>query len=142
MSDADELAAEVAAGRALALHHPVRGLLPMAHAFATDDGLAFAEPDWDYLLAAGTRLLHAVAGQVHHSGAGWMVELAEGGQAAIVPLDDAKLRRLGLVDWAPGDRDLCLLLIRQSVAPSARDVTPAWIEPAAGAWPEAGLGQE
>jgi hypothetical protein len=142
MSDADELAAEVATGRALALHHPARGLLPMAHAFATDDGLAFAEPGWDHLLAAGTRLLHAVAGQVRRSGAGWTIELAEGGQAAIVPLDDARLRRLGLADWSPGDRDLCLLLIRQSVAPSAREVAPAWIEPAAAAWPAAGLGQE
>ena len=114
----------------------------MAHAFATDDSLAFAELGWDHLLAAGTRRLHAVVGQVRRSGAGWMVETAEGGQAAIVPLDDAKLRRLQLEDWAPGDRDLCLLLIRQSVAPSARDVTPMWIEPAAGARPEAGLGRE
>jgi hypothetical protein len=122
MSDADELAAEVAAGRALALHHPVRGLCPMAHAFACDEGFVFAELGWDHLLAAGTRRLHAVVGQVRRSGAGWMVETAEGGQAAIVPLDDAKLRRLQLEDWAPGDRDLCLLLIRHSVAPSARDL--------------------
>ena len=142
MSDADELAAEVAAGRALAIHHPVRGLLPIAHAFATDDGLAFAELGWDDLLAAGTRRLHAVVGRVRPLGAGWVVELAEGRQAVIVPLDDAKLRRLRLEDWSPGDRDLCLLLIRQSVAPSARDVTPMWIEPAAGARPEAGLGRE
>jgi hypothetical protein len=76
--------AEVAAGRALALHHPVRGLLLMAHAFATDDGIAFAEPGWDHLLAAGPRRLHAVAGRVRRSGAGWTVEMAEGGQAAIV----------------------------------------------------------
>ena len=114
MSDADELAAEIAAGRALALHHPARGLLPMAHAFATDDGIAFAEPGWDHLLAAGTRPLHAVVGRVRRSGAGWTVEMADGEQAAIVPLDDAKLRRLRLEDWSPGDRDLCLLLIRQS----------------------------
>ena len=98
MSDADELAAEVAAGRALAIHHPVRGLLPMAHAFATDDGIAFAELGWDDLLAAGTRRLHAVVGRVRPSGAGWAVELAEGGRAVIVPLDDAKLRRLQLED--------------------------------------------
>jgi hypothetical protein len=142
MSDADELAAEVAAGRALAIHHPVCGLLPIAHAFATDDGIAFAELGWDDLLAAGTRRLHAAVGRVRPSGAGWAVELAEGGQAMIVPLDDAKLRRLQLEDWLPGDRDLCLLLIRQSVAPSARDVTPMWLELVAGARPEASLGQE
>ena len=128
MSDADELAAEVAAGRALALHHPTRGLLPMAHAFATDDGIAFAEPGWDHLLAPGARRLHAVAGQVRRAGAGWTVEMAGDEQALIVPLDDAKLRRLQLEDWAPGDRDLCLRLIRQSVAPSARDATPGWVE--------------
>ena len=122
MSDADELAVEVAAGRALALHHPGRGLLPMMHAFATDDGLAFADPGWDSLSATGTHPFHAVAGQVRRSGAGWMVEMAEGGQAAIVPLDAAKLRRLQFEDWSPGNRDLCLLQIRHSVAPSARDV--------------------
>jgi hypothetical protein len=122
MSDTNELVAEVAAGRALALHHPERGLLPMAHAFATDDGLAFAEPGWDHLPAAGPRRLHAVVGRVRRAGAGWAVEMAEGEQALIVPLDDAKLRRLQLEDWSPGDRDLCLLQIRHSVAPSARDV--------------------
>jgi hypothetical protein len=142
MADADELAAEVAAGRALAIHHPGRGLLPMAHAFATDDGLAFAELGWDDLLAAGTRRLHAVVGQVRPLGAGWAVELAEGGQAAIVPLDDAKLRRLRLEAWSPGDRDLCLRLIRQLVAPSARDAAPMWLELVVGTRPEAGLGQE
>ncbi len=142
MSDADELAAEVAAGRALALHHPARGLLPMAHAFATDDGIAFAEPGWDHLLAAGTRRLHAVVGRVRRAGAGWAVEMAEGGQALIVPLDDAKLRRLQIEDWSPGDRDLCLRLIRQSVAPSARDAKPMWVELVPGARPEADLGQE
>jgi hypothetical protein len=142
MSDADELAAEIAAGRVLGLHHPVRGLLPMAHAFATDDGIAFAEPGWDHLLAVGTRRLHAVVGRVQRSGAGWTVETAEGGQAAIVPLDDAQLRRLQLEDWSPGDRELCLLLIRQSVAPSARGATPEWVELTAGARPEAGLRQE
>jgi hypothetical protein len=142
MSDADKLAAEIAAGRALALHHPVRGLLPMAHAFATDDGLAFAEPGWDHLLAAGARRLHAVAGQVRRAGAGWAVEMAGGEQALIVPLDDAQLRRLEFEDWSPGDRGLCLRLIRQSVAPSAREATPGWIELVAGARPEAGLGQE
>ena len=142
MSDTDELVAEVAAGRALALHHPGRGLRPMAHVFATDDGIAFAEPGWDHLLAAGPRRLHAVAGRVRRSGAGWTVEIAEGGQAAIVPLDDAKLRRLRLEDWSPGGRELCLLLIRQSVVPSARDAAPMWPELVAGARPEAGLGQE
>jgi hypothetical protein len=142
MSDADELAAEIAAGRALALQHPLRGLLPMAHAFATDDGLAFAEPGWDHLLAVGTRRLHAVVGRVRRAGAGWAVEMAGGEEALIVPLDDAKLRRLELEDWSSGDRELCLLLIRQSVAPSAREAAPRWIEPAAGARPEAGLGQE
>jgi hypothetical protein len=142
MSDADELVDEVAAGRALALHHPGRGLLPMAHAFATDDGLAFAEPGWDHLFGASTRPFHAVAGQVRRSGAGWAVEMAEGEQALIVPLDDAQLRRLQLEDWSPGDRDLCLRLIRQSVAPSAREATPTWVELVAGARPEADLGQE
>jgi hypothetical protein len=142
MSDADELVAEVAAGRALALHHPVRGLLPMVHAFATDDGIAFAEPGWDHLLAAGTRRLHGVVGRVRRAGAGWAVEMAEGEPALIVPLDDAKLRRLQLEDWSPGDRDLCLRLIRQSVVPSARDATPGWVELVAGARPGAGLGQE
>jgi hypothetical protein len=144
MSDADELVAEVAAGRALALHHPGRGLLPMVHAFATDDGLAFAEPGWDHLLAAGARRLHAVAGRVRRAGAGWTVEMAEGEPALIVPLDDAKLRRLQLEDWSPGDRELCLLLIQQSVAPSARDATPTCVGLMAGARPEAdpGLGQE
>ncbi len=68
--------------------------------------------------------------------------MAEGEQAAIVPLDDAKLRRLQLEDWSPGDRDLCLLQIRQSVAPSARDATPMWAGLATGARPEANLGQE
>jgi hypothetical protein len=144
MSDADELAAEVAAGRALALHHPGRGLLPMAHAFATDDGLAFAEPGWDHLPAVGPRRLHAVVGRVRRAGAGWAVEMAEGEPALIVPLDDAKLRRLQLEDWSPGDRDLCLLLIRQSVSPSAREATPTWVGLVAGARPEVdlGLGQE
>jgi hypothetical protein len=142
MSDADELAAEIAAGRALALQHPLRGLLPMAHAFATDDGLAFAEPGWDHLLAAGPRRLHAVAGRVRRSGAGWTVEMADGGRAAIVPLNDAQLRRLRLEDWAPGDRDLCLLLIRQSVAPSARDTSPMWAGLVAGARSAADPGQE
>jgi hypothetical protein len=139
MSDADELVAEIAAGRALALHHPGRGLLPMAHAFATDDGIAFAEPGWDHLLAAGTRRLHAVVGRVRRAGAGWAVEMAEGEQALIVPLDDAQLRRLQLEDWAPGDRDLCLLLIRQSVAPSAREATPVGPGLVAGAQPGADL---
>ena len=142
MSDADELATEIAAGRALALHHPVRGLLPMAHAFATADGIAFAEPGWDHLLAAGPRRLHAVVGRVRRAGAGWAVEMAGGEEALIVPLDDAKLRRLELEDWSSGDRELCLLLIRQSVAPSARAATPGWSELAAGARPEAGLGPE
>jgi hypothetical protein len=142
MSDADELAAEVTAGRALAIYQPGRGLLPMAHAFATDDGIAFAEPGWDHLLAAGPRRFHALVGRVRQAGAGWTVETAEGGQAAIVPLDDAKLRRLQLEDWSPGDPELCLRLIRQSVAPSARDATPRWVELTAGARPEAGLGQE
>jgi hypothetical protein len=142
MSDADELAAEIAAGRVLALHHPARGLLPMAHAFATDDGIAFAEPGWDHLLAAGPRRLHAVVGRVRRAGAGWMVETAGGEPAPIVPLDDAKLRRLEFEDWSPGGRELCLLLIRQSVAPSARDATPGWVELVAGARPEADLGQE
>jgi hypothetical protein len=76
MSDADELATEIAAGRALALQHPVRGLLLMAHAFATDDGLAFAELGWDHLFGASTRPFHAVAGRVRRSGAGWAVEMA------------------------------------------------------------------
>jgi hypothetical protein len=142
MSDADELAAEIAAGRVLALHHPARGLLPMAHAFATDDGIAFAEPGWDHLLAAGPRRLHAVVGRVRRAGAGWVVETAGGEPAPIVPLDDAKLRRLEFEDWFPGGRELCLLLIRQSVAPSARDATPGWVELVAGARPEADLGQE
>jgi hypothetical protein len=142
MSDADELAAEIAAGRALALHHPMRGLLPMVHAFATDDGIAFAEPGWDHLLAAGARRLHAVAGRVRRAGAGWAVEIAEGEPALIMPLDDAQLRRLQLEDWSPGDRDLCLLLIRQSVAPSAREVTPVWVELVAGGRSAADLGQE
>ena len=114
----------------------------MAHAFAIDDGLAFAEPGWDHLLAAGPRRLHAVAGRVRRAGAGWTVEMAGDEQALIVPLDDAKLRRLQLEAWAPGDRDLCLLLIRQSVAPSARDAAPTWAGLAAGARPETGLGQE
>jgi hypothetical protein len=144
MSDADELAAEVAAGRALALHHPGRGLVLMAHAFATDDGIAFAEPGWDDLLAAGARRLHALAGRVRRSGAGWTVEMVEGEPALIAPLDDAQLRRLQMEDWPPGDRDLCLLLIRQSVAPSARDAAPTCVGLMAGARPEAdpGLGQE
>jgi hypothetical protein len=142
MSDVDELVAEIAAGRALAIHHPVRGLLPMAHAFATDDGIAFAEPGWDHLLAAGPRRLHAVAGRVRRSGAGWTVEMVEGEEALIVPLDDARLRRLRLEDWSPGDRDLCLLLIRQSVAPSARDAAPTWAGPVAGARPAPDPGQE
>jgi hypothetical protein len=142
MSDADELVAEIAAGRALALHHPMRGLLPMVHAFATDDGIAFAEPGWDHLLAAGARRLHAVAGRVRRAGAGWAVEIAEGEPALIMPLDDAQLRRLQLEDWSPGDRDLCLLLIRQSVAPSAREVTPVWVELVAGGRSAADLGQE
>ena len=142
MSDVDELVAEIAAGRALAIHHPVRGLLPMAHAFATDDGIAFAEPGWDHLLAAGPRRLHAVAGRVRRSGAAWTVEMVEGEEALIVPLDDARLRRLRLEDWSPGDRDLCLLLIRQSVAPSARDAAPTWAGPVAGARPAADPGQE
>jgi hypothetical protein len=142
MSDADELVAEIAAGRALALHHPMRGLLPMVHAFATDDGIAFAEPGWDHLLAAGARRLHAVAGRVRRAGAGWAVEIAEGEPALIVPLDDAQLRRLQLEDGSPGDRDLCLLLIRQSVAPSAREVTPVWVELVAGGRSAADLGQE
>ena len=142
MSDTDELVAEVAAGRALALHHPGRGLRPMAHVFATDDGIAFAEPGWDHLLAAGPRRLHAVAGRVRRAGAGWTVEMAGDEQALIVPLDDAKLRRLQLEAWAPGDRDLCLLLIRQSVAPSARDAAPTWAGPVAGARPAADPGQE
>ena len=140
MSDTDELVAEVAAGRALALHHPGRGLRPMAHVFATDDGIAFAEPGWDHLLAAGPRRLHAVAGRVRRSGAGWAVKIAEGEEALIVPLDDAKLRRLQLEDWSPGGRELCLLLIRQSVAPSARDAAPTWAGPVAGARPAADLG--
>jgi hypothetical protein len=140
MSDADELVAEVAAGRALALQHPLRGLLPMAHAFATDGGIAFAEPGWDGLSAAGTHPFHAVAGRVRRSGAGWTVETVEGEEALIVPLDDARLRRLRLEDWSPGDRDLCLLLIRQSVAPSARDAAPTWAGPVAGARPAADLG--
>ncbi len=63
MSDADELAAEVAAGRALALHHPVRGLCPMAHVFACDEGFVFADHGWDHLFAANARPFHAVAGQ-------------------------------------------------------------------------------
>jgi hypothetical protein len=142
MSDADELAAEVAAGRVLALQHPVRGLRPMAHVFACDEGFVFADPGWDGLAVVGMQPFHAVAGQIRRSGAGWMVEMAEGGQAMIVPLDDAKLRRLRLEDWSPGDRDLCLRLIRQSVAPSARDVRPMWLELAAGARPEARLGRE
>jgi hypothetical protein len=144
MSDADELAAEAADGRALALHHPVHGLLPMAHVFATDDGLAFADHGWDQLLAAGTHPFHAVAGRVRRSGAGWVVETVEGEEALIVPLDDAKLRRLQIEDWSPGDRDLCLQQIRQSVAPSAREVTPTWVGLVAGARSEAdlGLGQE
>jgi hypothetical protein len=114
----------------------------MAHAFATDDGIAFAELGWDHLLAAGTRRLHAVVGRVRRAGAGWAVEVAEGEKALIVPLDDAKLRRLQLEDWSPGDRDLCLRLIRQAVAPSARDATPRWVELVAGARPEADLAQE
>jgi hypothetical protein len=142
MSDVDELVAEIAAGRALAIHHPVRGLLPMAHAFATDDGIAFAESGWDHLLAAGPRRLHAVAGRVRRSGAGWTVETVEGEEALIVPLDDAQLQRLQLEDWSPGGRELCLLLIRQSVAPSARDAAPTWAGPVAGARAEAGLRQE
>jgi hypothetical protein len=142
MSDADELVAEVAAGRALALQHPLRGLLPMAHAFATDGGIAFAELGWDHLLAAGTHPFHAVAGRVRRSGAGWTVETVEGEEALIVPLDDAQLRRLQLEDWSPGGRELCLLLIRQSVAPSARDAAPTWAGPVAGARAEAGLRQE
>jgi hypothetical protein len=142
MSDADELAAEVAAGRALAIYQPGRGLLPMAHAFTTDDGIAFAELGWDHLLAVGTRRLHAVVGRIRRAGAGWAVEMAEGEQALIVPLDDAKLRRLQFEDWSPGDRDQCLLLIRQSVALSARDATPGWGKLMAGARPKAGLGQE
>jgi hypothetical protein len=142
MSDADELAAEIAAGRALALQHPLRGLLPMAHAFATDDGLAFADHGWDHLLAAGTHPFHAIAGRVRRSGAGWAVEMAEGEEALIVPLDDARLRRLQIEDWSPGDRDLCLQQIRQSVAPSARDAAPVWAGPVAGARPEADPGQE
>ena len=96
----------------------------------------------DRLSAADMRPFHAIAGRVRRSGAGWTVEMADGGWAAIVPLDDAKLRRLELEAWAPGDRDLCLLLIRQSVAPSARDAAPMWPELVAGARPEAGLGQE
>ena len=112
----------------------------MAHVFATDDGIAFAEPGWDHLLAAGPRRLHAVAGRVRRSGAGWAVKIAEGEEALIVPLDDARLRRLRLEDWSPGGRELCLLLIRQSVAPSARDATPGWVELVAGARPEADLG--
>jgi hypothetical protein len=142
MSDADELAAEIAAGRALALQHPVRGLLPMVHAFATDGGIAFAEPGWDGLSAAGTHPFHAVAGRVRRSGAGWTVEMAEGEEALIVPLDDARLRRLQIEDWSPGDRDLCLQQIRQSVAPSARDATPTWVGLVAGARPAADPGQE
>jgi hypothetical protein len=142
MSDADELAAEIADGRALALHHSERGLLPMAHTFATDDGIAFAEPGWDHLLAAGARRLHAVAGQVRRAGAGWTVEMAGGEQALIVPLNDAQLRRLQLENWSPGDRDLCLLLIRQSVAPSAREAMPVRPGLVAGARPGADLGQE
>jgi hypothetical protein len=142
MSDVDELVAEIAAGRALAIHHPVRGLLPMAHAFATDDGIAFAESGWDHLLAAGPRRLHAVAGRVRRSGAGWTVETVEGEEALIVPLDDARLRRLQIEDWSPGDRDLCLQQIRQSVAPSARDATPTWVGLVAGARPEAGPSRE
>jgi hypothetical protein len=117
MSDADELVAEVAAGRALALQHPLLGLP-----------------------AAGTHPFHAVAGRVRRSGAGWTVETVEGEEALIVPLDDARLRRLRLEDWSPGDRDLCLLLIRQSVAPSARDAAPTWAGPVAGARPAADLG--
>ena len=142
MSDADELVAEVAAGRALALQHPLLGLLPMAHAFATDGGIAFAEPGWDGLSAAGTHPFHAVADRVRRSGAGWTVETVEGEEALIVPLDDAQLQRLQLEDWAPGGRELCLLLIRQSVAPSARGATPEWVELTARARPEAGLRQE
>jgi hypothetical protein len=142
MSDADELVAEIAAGRALALHHPGRGLLPMAHAFATDDGIAFAEPGWDHLLAAGTRRLHAVVGRVRRAGAGWTIEMAGDEQALIVPLDDAKLRRLQLEDWSPGNPELCLRRIRQLVAPSAREATPLWAGLVAGARPEADPGQE
>jgi hypothetical protein len=142
MSDADELAAEIAAGRALALRHPGRGLRPMVQAFATDDGIAFAEPGWDHLLAAGARPFHAVVGRVRRAGAGWAVEMAGGEPALIVPLDDAKLRRLQLEDWSPGDSDLCLLLIRQSVAPSARAATPVGPGLVAGARPGADLGQE
>jgi hypothetical protein len=141
MSDADELAAEVAAGRALALHHPARGLCPMAHVFACDEGFVFADHGWDNL-AAGPRPFHAVAGRVHRSGAGWAVEMAEGEPALIVPLDDARLRRLQIEDWSPGDRDLCLQQIRQSVAPSARDATPTWVGLVAGARPEAGPSRE
>jgi hypothetical protein len=114
----------------------------MAHVFATDDGIAFAEPGWDGLSATGTRPFHAVAGQVRRAGDGWAVEMAEGGEALIVPLDDAELRRLQLEDWSPGDRDLCLLVIRQSVAPSARDAAPMGPGLVAGARPEAGLGQK
>jgi hypothetical protein len=71
-------------------------------------------------------------------------EMAGDEPVLIVPLDDAKLRRLELEAWAPGDRDLCLLLIRQSVAPSARDAAPTCVGLMAGARPEAdpGLGQE
>ena len=86
------------------------------------------------------RPFHAIAGRLRRSGAGWTVEMADGGQAAIVPLDDAKLRRLRLEDWPPGDRDLCLLQIRQSMAPSARDAAPMWVGPVAGARPAADLG--
>ena len=114
----------------------------MAHAFATDDGVAFAEPGWDRLPAADACRLHAIVGRVRPAGAGWAIGMADGEEIRLVPLDDAKLRRLQLEDWSPGDPDLCLLLIRQSVAPSAREAVPIWVRPAAGARPEAGLRRE
>ena len=142
MTDLETLVAASASGRPLAIRHPAGGFRPAAHIFATDDGIAFADHGWDHLSEAGTRPFHAVAGRVRRSGAGWTVETVEGEEALIVPLDDAQLQRLQLEDWSPGGRELCLLLIRQSVAPSARDAAPTWAGPVAGARAEAGLRQE
>ena len=103
MSDADELAAEVAAGRVLAIYHPVRGLRPMAHVFACDEGFVFADPGWDGLSAVRTQPFHAVAGQVRRSGAGWLAAaISTGGQIGCSNGQGSLSSRWRLVICCPG----------------------------------------
>jgi hypothetical protein len=123
MTDVDDLALASARGRPLAIDHSIGGFRPMAHLFVTDDGLAFADHGWDSRFATGTHPFHAVDGRVRRAGAyRWMIDLDDGGQAEIMPMNEDDLRRAHLDAWAPGDRARCLAAIQGSIAPSARDV--------------------